>query len=71
MTRDEIKLIAFILFALLAGVAAKHWRTLQTANSSQPAQSLTLQKSAKPPYIFKSPKEAREAHASSAQSTAE
>ena len=71
MTSDEIKLIAFILFALLAGVAAKHWRTLQTADSSQPAQSLVTQKSAKPPYIFKSPKEARDAHSRSPQNTAE
>lgn len=71
MTRDEIKLAAFILFALLAGVGAKHWRTLQTASSSQLTQSPAPQKSAKPPYIFKSPKEARDAQSRSAQSAAE
>lgn len=69
MTRDEIKLAAFILFALLAGVGAKHWRTLQTEDSSLSAQTPIPQKSAKPPYIFKSPKEARDAHARSAQNT--
>ena len=71
MTRDEIKLLAFILFALLAGVAAKHWRTLHTASSAQLTQSPAPQKSAKPPYIFKSPKEARDAHTRSAQNTSE
>ncbi len=71
MTRDEIKLAAFILFALLAGVGAKHWRTLQTADPSQSAQTPIPQKSAKPPYIFKSPKEARDAHTRSAQNTLE
>lgn len=71
MTRDEIKLVAFILFALLAGVSAKHWRSFQVADSSQPAHSPAPQKSAKPPYIFKSPKEARDAHNRTAQNTAE
>lgn len=71
MTRDEIKLVAFILFALLAGLAAKHWRTLQTPGSSHLTQSPTPQRPAKPPYIFKSPKEARDAHSRSAQNTAD
>ncbi len=69
MTRDEIKLVAFILFALLIGVAAKHWRSSQSTTSLQPSPAHRAP--AKPPYIFKTPKEAREAHARSAQSTGE
>ena len=69
MTRDEIKLVAFILYALRIGVAAKHWRSSQGVTSRQPPPASHAP--AKPPYIFKTPKEAREAHARSAQSTGE
>ncbi len=68
MTRDEIKLVAFILFALLAGVAAKHWRSLQAA---PPPQAPAPHASAKPPYIFKTPKETRATYTRNAQSTGE
>jgi hypothetical protein len=58
MTRDEIKLVAFIFFALLAGVLVNHFRKHGTTPLPEVAPA---QKGwAKPPYVFSSSKEARE-----------
>ena len=69
MTRDEIKLVTFILFAILAGVATKHWRNSHAAVLTIQAPSPAPHASAKPPYVFKTPKDARDAYSRTAKTT--
>ena len=55
MTRDEIKLIVFILSAVLIGALAQHYRTrlpLPSAAAPTPAPHGW----AKPPYVLKESK---------------
>lgn len=63
MTRAEIQLVVFIVSALLLG-AGVQWYRGRTARELQiPAAATPAPGYARPPYIFKSPKEARDAHA--------
>jgi len=60
MTKDEIKLVVFILSALLAGVLVQHYRStlpLTSAAKPPPAQRGW----AKPPYVLKETKGRRAA----------
>ncbi len=60
MTRDEVKLVVFILVALLAGTAVKFFREsdpLPQAAAPTPAPRGW----AKPPYVFKDARDARNA----------
>jgi hypothetical protein len=55
MTRDEIRVVLFILAALIVGALYRHWRML---NPPQPAPVVEVSKKwAKPPYVFKNEKE--------------
>ncbi len=52
MTRDEIKLVVFILGALLIGALVQHWRArLPTAPAAAPAPA--PHGWAKPPYVLR------------------
>ena len=55
MTRDEIRLVVFILSALLVGALVQHWRTrlpgTPTMQSTPPPHGW-----AKPPYVLKEKK---------------
>ena len=60
MTRDEIKLVVFILSALLVGALVQHYRTalpLPSAAAPTPAPHGW----AKPPYVLKETKSRRAA----------
>ena len=57
MTRDEIKLVTFILLALVIGAVVQHFRTrtvLPPAAAALPSQ--TPHHWAKPPYVLKQTK---------------
>lgn len=56
MTRDEIKLVVFILSALVIGAFVQHLRTRQPVPSTPEAAARGW---AKPPYVLKSGKEKR------------
>ena len=56
MTKDEIKLIVFILGAVLTGTLVQHWRSrLPLPPPPPPAQHGW----AKPPYVLKEKKTSR------------
>jgi hypothetical protein len=56
MTKDEIKLVTFILVAVLVGAAARWWST-GTPRPAVPTPAPPARGWAKPPYVFKSRKE--------------
>lgn len=60
MTRDEIKLVIFILLALLVGASVKHFREPGPASSNAPPTPAPTGW-AKPPYVFKNANEMRRA----------
>ena len=53
MTRDEIRLIVFLMLAFVAGAAVQWWRS---GESLPPPRASVERKSgwANPPYVFKS-----------------
>ena len=55
MTRDEIKLVVFILGALLVGVLVQHWRTRLPGTPAMPSTP-PPHGWAKPPYVLKEKK---------------
>lgn len=59
MTRDEIKLVVFILSALLVGALVQHYRTALPLPSS--ASTPAPHGWAKPPYVLKETKSRRAA----------
>lgn len=56
MTRDEIKLVVFILSALLIGALVQHYRTLLPLPPAPPPPPHGW---AKPPYVLKEKKSSR------------
>jgi hypothetical protein len=55
MTRDEIRLVAFIILALCVGAAVQSWRGGASTTVPAPAAAVERKKGwAKPPYVFKS-----------------
>lgn len=60
MTRDEIKLVVFILVALLVGASVKYFRE-RDPQPEQAAPTPAPRGWAKPPYVLKDRREAREA----------
>lgn len=63
MTRAEIQLVVFIVSALLIGAGVQWWRGRDARNLEIPTTATPAPaKWAHPPYVFKSQKEAREAH---------
>ncbi len=59
MTKDEIKLVVFILLALIIGTMAKRYRderTITAIPAVPPPERIE-----RPPYIFKDPKAFRKA----------
>ncbi len=63
VTRAEIQLVVFILSALLIGAGVQWWRGSEARNLQIPAATTPAPaKWARPPYVFKSQKDAREAH---------
>ncbi|MEI7822050.1 MAG: hypothetical protein WCK55_14140 [Verrucomicrobiota bacterium] len=55
MTRDEIKLVVFILSALLVGALVQHWRARLPGTSAMPSTP-PPHGWAKPPYVLKEKK---------------
>jgi hypothetical protein len=63
MTRGEIQIVVFLGVALLTGALVQWWRGRDARNVQIPAATTPAPATwAKPPYVFKSTKEAREAH---------
>ena len=60
MTRDEIKLVLFIMAALLAGALYQDWRGKHPLPPPTPPP-VPSKKWAKPPYVFKNRKEMEQA----------
>ncbi len=60
MTRDEIKLVLFIMAALLAGALCQDWRGKHPLPPPTPPP-VPSKKWAKPPYVFKNRKEIEQA----------
>ena len=58
MTRDEIRVVLFILAALIVGALYQHWRMLHPPTPAPVVEP--SKKWAKPPYVFKSEKEMKE-----------
>ena len=58
MTKDEIKLVVFILSAVLIGALAQHWRTRIPKTSDAPTTP-PPHGWAKPPYVLKEKKTSR------------
>jgi len=58
VTRDEIKLVAFILGALVVGALVQHLRT-RLPSPPVPASETAPRGWAKPPYVLKPGKETR------------
>lgn len=56
MTREEIRVVVFILTALIVGALYRHWRMLHPVPPPPPAVEAS-RKWAKPPYVFKNEKE--------------
>ena len=65
MTKDEIKLVVFILSAVLIGALAQHYRT-RLPNSSAIPTTPPPHGWAKPPYVLKETK-SRHARAAAAE----
>ena len=55
MTKDEIKLVIFILSALLIGALVQHWRT-RIPNTPAMPSTPPPHGWAKPPYVLKDKK---------------
>ena len=55
MTKDEIKLVIFILSALLVGALVQHWRARLAGTSAMPSTP-PPHGWAKPPYVLKEKK---------------
>ena len=55
MTKDEIKLVIFILSALLVGALVQHWRARLPGTSAMPSTP-PPHGWAKPPYVLKDKK---------------
>ena len=55
MTKDEIKLVVFILSALLIGACVQHWRTRLPGTPAMPSTP-PPHGWAKPPYVLKEKK---------------
>ena len=54
MTRDEIRLVLFVLLALSVGAFAQWWRRSEPASGAQTAVSAEPKRGwATPPYVFK------------------
>jgi hypothetical protein len=63
VTRGEIRLVIFLVLALLTGAVVKWWREREARNLPPPSAAAPPPGGwAKPPYVFKTTKEAREAH---------
>jgi hypothetical protein len=60
MTKDEIKLVVFILTALIVGAIYRHWRMENPVPPPEPPSPVS-KKWAKPPYVFKNQKEMEQA----------
>lgn len=60
MTRDEIKLVIFIMAALFIGALYQDWRGKNPLPPPTPALAVS-KKWAKPPYVFKTRKELEQA----------
>ena len=58
MTKDEIKLVVFILSAVLIGALAQHYRTRLPISSDTPPTP-PPHGWAKPPYVLKEKKSSR------------
>ena len=58
MTRDEIKLVVFILSAVLIGALAQHYRT-RLPNTADAPKTPPPHGWAKPPYVLKETKSSR------------
>jgi hypothetical protein len=58
MTKDEIKLVVFILSAVLIGALAQHYRT-RLPNTSEAPVTPPPHGWAKPPYVLKETKGSR------------
>ena len=56
MTKDEIRLVVFILAALVIGAIYRHWRMENPVPPPEPAAPAS-KKWATPPYVFKNRKE--------------
>jgi hypothetical protein len=67
MTRDEVKLVIFILSALLIGALVQHYRTRLPLPSAAPAPA--SHGWAKPPYVLKEKKGSRSKAAESEPDT--
>lgn len=63
MTRGEIQVVVFLVLALLAGATVKWLRGSDARTQVPTGEAPAAPGWARPPYIFKSAKEAREAHA--------
>ena len=61
MTKDEIKLVTFIILALLVGTIAKRYRDERTTAAIPPVAEPA--RPARPPYVFKDAKALRKATA--------
>jgi hypothetical protein len=68
VTRGEIQIVVFLVLALLAGALVQWWRGSDVRSASIPAAATPPPAAwAKPPYVFKTIKEARAAHEQAAQ----
>lgn len=57
LTKDEIRLIAFVLLALCLGTFAQWWRGRAAMPEFPPAKAEPRRGWAQPPYVFKSHRE--------------
>jgi hypothetical protein len=60
MTKDEIRLVVFILSALIVGAIYRHWRMENPTPPPEPPAPVS-KKWAKPPYVFKNRAEMEQA----------
>ncbi len=60
MTKDEIRLVVFILVALIVGAIYRHWRMENPLPPPEPPAPVS-KKWAKPPYVFKNRAEMEQA----------
>jgi hypothetical protein len=60
MTKDEIRLVVFILAALIVGAIYRHWR-MENPLLPPPPPTPVSKKWAQPPYVFKNRKELEQA----------
>jgi hypothetical protein len=54
MTRDEVRLLVFILVALAVGAGVRWWLSRNPSLSAQPVVAKSKTGWAEPPYVFKS-----------------